>query len=188
MVRALLDGKKTQTRRLIKVQPGNVLWGSNGLEWSWLSEHDDPPQFIRCPFGVPGDHLWVKETHQAHWTSEVEPARNFVQSQGDRWTVRYCATDDVIDIHNEEKGTVGPTCRPSIFMPRWASRITLEVTEVRVQRLHDISQDDAEAEGITCTKAPPIPTYAHLWNEINGAGAWAKNPWVWAISFKRVSP
>ena len=127
-------------------------------------------------------------------------------SQGVGWRVRYRATDGLVDLHYEDRG-VGAWCRPSIHMPRWASRITLELTDVRVQRLQDISSAAARAEGVT-----PVGygadaaageghrlAFAFKWNEIHGGptsitdgppgplgGAWAQNPWVWALTFKRV--
>lgn len=159
MVRAILEGRKTQTRRICKAQPpADALWGSNGAEWMWLEDRDDvADRAIRCPYGVVGDRLWVRETHQALWAEDTAPDLDFAESAGNGWVVRYPATDGLIDIHDETKcgETTGPWCRPSIHMPRWASRIALEVTGVRVERLNDISEADALAEGIEPSLSPP---------------------------------
>jgi hypothetical protein len=143
---------------------------------------------VLCPYGQPGDRLWVRETHSFVPDSD-EPAGC---SQ-----VLYAASGD------------GPYAkwRPSIHMPRWASRILLEITGVRVERLQDISEDDCWAEGIDACDGllddmaiyemarrmnrqfeEAAPTYAALWESINGAGSWGANPWVWVIEFKRVAP
>lgn len=200
MVRAILDGSKTQTRRPVKVQPGDVLWGSNGLEWSWLSNTDGgtPADFVRCPFGVPGDRLWVRET----WAPDP-------RAPGVPCVAVHRATDEVA----LNAALAAPDrWHPSIHMPRWASRITLEVTDVRVERVQDITEEDAQAEGARrfdsvhdtnpyglgprWSMETPTSTaqcmgtarmaFANLWERINGTGGWSANPWVWAISFRRV--
>jgi hypothetical protein len=178
MVRAILDGKKTQTRRVIKQQPTNAP-GAPNLQ-AWFEEMDDG--FIRCPYGQPGDQLWVRETWNCIDTGRL--------TQRQDW-VRYRATD------GDEM-----YWRPSIFMPRWASRITLKVTAVRVERVQDITNNDARLEGV----AVPHPGISHipneaglweqqyivcfraLWNEINakrGYG-WDVNPWVWVVEFRKI--
>lgn len=159
MVRALLDGRKTQTRRVVNPQPAT---SSDGRACG--------P--IRCPYGAPGDTLWVRET----WCSYMPGS------------VRYRA-----DGHND----AGWTWRPSIFMPRWASRLTLRVYGVRVERVQQITQADARAEGVVDTsgawgdltdtdRAGPRGAFEALWNSINaerGFG-WDVNPWVWVVSFE----
>lgn len=213
LVRAILEGRKTQTRRVVK-----------GAALEWLVEFD--PSFVAepdnglCPLGQPGDRLWVRET----WSAQ----KNRPLSQG---ALFYRATD-------------GDTCpgkqmplnwvererrwRPSIHMPRWACRLVLEITDVRVQRLQDISPEDVLAEGVSVpvdqdtghflldvsSKFAPskylattddnvmvqrgrggglttalhnhlLPAhFASLWETINGAGSWDSNPWVWAITFR----
>lgn len=202
MVRALLAGTKTQTRRVVKPQPPQHTvavgrWqdppGFDAAWWAFVREgavqddhpfggaeiHGDP---WRCPYGQPGDHLWVRET----W--RVRGGREF-EYQQDRAQAMYRAT------HHEDGFPLGWESykwRPSIFMPRWASRITLEVTDVRVERLQDISRGDAMDEGCPFRNMAkgddPRKWYADLWHHINGAGSWEANPWVWAINFKPVTP
>jgi len=157
MVRAILEGRKTQTRRIVKPQPlrdRGVMAFNDG-------EH---PQ-MRCPYGKPGDRLWVRET----WCPDVEPYTFRYKADGDEPLERW---------------------RPSIHIPRWASRITLEVVSVRVERLQNISEDDALAEGITLVErgTSPVDQFNKLWESINGPGSWEANPWVWVVEFKRIEP
>lgn len=189
MVRALLDGSKTQTRRIVKPQPEP--WGADGglslpgFCASTEAEFSRSAPIFKCPYGRPSDRLWVRETH----------AKIIGQSGG--WIeTDYRATYT----HGDRLGdTLGIKKRwtPAIHMPRDACRILLEINDVRVERLQAISRADARAEG-----APPShPSidkvsrefgyedfsrswYAQLWDEINGAGAWAANPWVWAVEFR----
>lgn len=196
MVRAILDGAKTQTRRVVKwrgVKPGlnmafSGLAANKGChDWFLLSRGpgacwQDLSEGTPCPYGEPGDRLWVRET----WR-ERDPDQ-------DGRTLDYRA-----DHEPGEDPCVVPW-RPSIHMPRWASRITLELIDVRVERLRDISQADALAEGISefvggwwCkydddlqqAGATPQEGYLHLWERINGAGSWGVNPWVWVVEFRR---
>jgi len=199
MVRAILYGRKTQTRRTMKVQPwpdatvevgqyhphridrnGESQPGPStfGAVWDHQDIVNGGDAGLRCPYGAPGDTLWVRET----WTQypiELNP------EPCDAW---YKATSN---------GPPPPfKWRPSIHMPRWASRITLRITDIRVERLQDISEDDARAEGCDPVVHPDgavdcgtrKTTFAKLWNKINGPGAWDANPWVWAFSFERVKP
>lgn len=173
MVNPVLDGTKTQTRRLI---------GPSGME---LVKARFDPSFVAlpenrcCRYGYAGDRLWVRETYGM--TGEGEKA----------WYI-YRA-----DPHNENLANrMGYKWRSSRFMPRVASRITLEITGVRVERLQDITEADAEKEGVIA-KYPPglgrakfVPAYATLWDSLHkrqGFG-WAINPWVWVIDFKRIQP
>jgi hypothetical protein len=178
MVRALLDGRKTQTRRIVKgVFKSEVykLYGS-GLEaidcikdWDGGPSRLDfaPDDWEICPYGKPGDRLWVRETFNKSPDGII-----------------YRATQ-------EEAGSLEPgdsvQWTSPIFMPHWASRITLEITHVRVQRVQEISEDDAEAEGVGCAEGYRNRLlYYGLWDSINGKRpgcAWMDNPWVWAISF-----
>ena len=166
MVRALLAGMKTQTRRAFKTKNGGV----------WPNANDLPGirQILRsCPYGQPGDRLWVRETF-ARIDGQTRP---WIETD-------YKATYT----HGDRLGdTLGIKKRwtPSIHMPRHASRITLEVTGVRVERLQDISEADAIAEGVyTDPACPAYDAYAQLWDEINGLGSWEANPWVWVVEFK----
>jgi hypothetical protein len=173
MVRAILDGRKTQTRRALKHQPIDIIPmpAEPAREWVILEQRDPEPKgkVIRCRFGVPGDLLWVRETH-------------YVWSAGSR------------DGATEPEAPC--TWTPSIHMPRWASRITLRVTDVRVERLHDIEESDAEAEGVDAAwgnvGADALPLYVEgfkrIWAKINGEDSWATNPWVWVVSFERMQP
>lgn len=215
MVRALLAGTKTQTRRVVTLRGAEAIeersWQNFFLQspWPWSPEAD---AWVPCPYGAPGDRLWVRETWglpprydpKEHGDLKTKPRLGPVCFAAD-----YTAADGT-SIHAWEGGK----WRPSIHMPRWASRLTLEVTGVRVERLQDISEEDARAEGArrfddlpsthpygqdarwSC--AEPKSTneclgtarmaFGNLWNSINGADSWAANPWVWVVSFKRVTP
>lgn len=194
MVRAILDGSKTQTRRIVKPQP--VMPGyvqsflPHGLDYGRVGFFDDDREW-QCPFGQPGDQLWVRETwSKAH---SVASSDLFYRADGDYQSGKQYPLHYV-----EREGR----WRPSIHMPRWASRIQLEITGVRVERLQDISEADARAEG--CSSGGWSPSYsdpdnsggheswsaadsfADLWESINGPESWDANPWVWVIEFRRL--
>lgn len=198
MVRALLAGTKTQTRRVVKPQPehlqrhvhkGKTLYDAEHRIWWWkqhsfenLIDFEDGRRELAksCPHGVVGDRLWVRETwsHDASSLDECRAAHEDV-TPSIGFGPYYRATEVAPDTLK---------WKPSIFMPRWASRIELEITDARVQRLHDISEEDAKAEGVD-----PDPdrfsrrlSFEYLWEDINGVGSWISNPFIWAISFKRV--
>lgn len=223
MVRATLAGDKTQTRRIMKPQPPeecsiHFMLGDE----SWMPESERTPlrhhfeawggplyksrpeghlcgsHTVRSPYGCPGDRLWVRETCKAE---ELDDG-----SDG----VRYLADDTFAHIragaeeaeawhklfhYRSQQGAVVP----SIHMPRWASRIMLEITGVRVERLQDISEDDALAEGIDAEAgrntlsfvgmreiSGPVAEFSVLWESINGPGSWDANPWVWVVEFRRI--
>lgn len=211
MVRAILAGTKTQTRRVVKPQPPSEVTSAGVMsapgrgydgEWSWLS--GDPKdcdswgfvgEEFRCPYGQPGDRLWVRETFYHHGACACYRA--------DGWT-------DAPDVGYQV--TPAPKWTPSIHMPRWASRILLEIFSVRVERLQAISDADSVAEGISCYPFRPddgfpvcdgftyrendgkcglwpkaAQAYRELWESINGPGSWDANPWVWVVEFKRVT-
>lgn len=193
MVQALLNGSKTQTRRALKVQPLDILPMNGehaGREWVGLMQRGPEPKGVafRCKFGLPGDRLWVRETHRVIWG----------QSPGYLIGVDYRADpqekwERMRDYAGRSKWT------PSIHMRREYSRILLEVVSVRVERLQDISDADARAEGIRMWAdgacAPDNPRglteagyFELLWSQINGACSWDDNPWVWVIEFKLVTP
>jgi hypothetical protein len=182
MVRALLAGTKLMTRRVAKLTAnGHVKEPGGHRRW----HPADPNASQACPYGQPGDRLWVRET----WAYQIHAlASNNHEAEGP-WV--YAA--DNPQAHER----LCDRWRPSIHMFRPASRITLEITGVRIERLQDISESDAEAEGaeygLDCEggfNLHPLGNrrhgYAHLWEEINGAGSWAANPWVWVVDFKRV--
>ena len=180
MVRAILDGSKTQTRRIVKPQPEHGIIPCAWVDTLWAELdakggcrcHMAP---VRFPYGAPGDRLWVRETFAHHFGE-----------------LRYRADESPDSYYYGAKGW-----KPSIFMPRALSRITLEITGVRVERVQDISEDDAWAEGVEPPMLHPDDpgnldvaraTFAALWDSINAARApWESNPWVWVVEFKRFS-
>ena len=180
MVRAILSGQKTQTRRIMKNQPAGdypdspVMVRNIESGFQWHGKHGESSVFP-YPLGTVGDRIWVRET----W------ARYNVDQ--DSHDLAYRATTP------EDWPPNGAIWRPSVHMPRWASRILLEITNVRVERLNDISEEDAKAEGVSPsahTITPPEAVYrvgfGELWRSIYGDENWEKNPWVWVIEFKRV--
>ena len=198
MVRAILAGRKTQTRRAVKGSPGRVTWSPivlNGYG-GWCDEHGRPAP---CPYGKPGDRLWVRETWQHS---------NFPLGPYDESCSVFYRADYMDDPHGPdgEKSPEGKyrTWVPSIHMFRSASRILLEVTDVRVERLQDISdrgpQNDCTAEGVfhcgmdvpryeewgaSGFRSSEKYMYRQLWESINSAGSWDANPWVWVVEFRR---
>jgi len=192
MVRALLAGTKTQTRRVVKPQPvrnerGVLMWGvSKHREIGFQGKDIHPDLHEHCPYGAPGDRLWVRES------TYRRPMRNLLT--GAPLAPEYdggAFTADDEDVLNPEGFDVAwwysrRSC-PSIHMPRWACRLVLEITGVRVERLQDISVTDAWAEGVPHSPdVNPAHEFQALWESINGAESWEANPWVWAISFQRI--
>lgn len=251
MVRAILDDRKTQTRRIVKSpwkkrEIVNLRYFYNDNGYTWSGEFDDPrswgiPNIIdqdplsiydmACPYGRPGDRLWVRETWQVvretldyetggefdiyDWDGSIEEARKHLDGNArfgfktglyyaaDGEDVNPCNFYDTIGLDGKVLAPREMVWRPSIHMPRWASRITLEITNVRVERLQDIDEQDAVAEGITesqidtelqaaeaMDQVEPNPArccFRYLWEDINGLASWDANPWVWVIEFKRVA-
>lgn len=192
MVRALLAGTKTQTRRAMKPQPSEdfsvlaVEWYSPVFVDRRGEEREGADIFgvygdeegYKCPYGAPGDRLWVRESG---W-ERPERTPRMLREGADTWA-RYYYDADAHDVESLKEW--GFKRRPSIHMPRWASRLTLEITGVRVEQLQDISATDAWAEGIPHSPdVNPLHEYEELWNAINGKGAWNENPWVWVIEFR----
>lgn len=189
MVRAILDGSKTQTRRVLSPQPDSDGWveygklpSSAGSAYIGNATSGGICTRVVCPYGRPGDRLWVRET----WAAVEWAYRD--GTEGTR--VLYCADEPS---RNEWRPEEGDRWRPSIHMPRWASRITLEVTNVRVERLQAISEDDVEAEGVGLTEWnghpewPRTAGFAELWDSLAKPGVrWADDPWMWVVGFKRV--
>jgi len=226
MVRAILAGTKTQTRRVVKPtfatdaipcemgatnKHGHQISGHSGM-W-WCDAEGNHEKAVRCPYGKPGDQLWVREAWQYYgWTDDGEPCIRYAadnatawpetsteewgEKMQDVWAALSMNENYAIDMAARDR-----RWRPSIHMPRWASRITMEVTGVKVERLQDISEADAMAEGIvsagdgngfqladtTHYMGAARDSYASLWQSINGPGSWDANPWVWCVSFLRVS-
>ncbi len=211
MVRAILDGRKTQTRRVIKPQPvpmGVSSYGGTRQGWNWKREtlnrswNDDDKDPYRktclatkalsghCPYGQPGDRLWVRETwgriHPGALSKlDPDPKSTF-------WRIAYRADGETVPSMEEH----GEKWKPSIFMPEFASRITLEIESVRVDRVQEITEEDAKAEGVEFMRFHPDSDetlssrdlFEILWDSINlerGFG-WESNPWVWVITFRRI--
>lgn len=226
MVRAILAGQKSQTRRVVKglQLPKQMEDGT----WFAVAQHDprygfgvsgnteqecaaELSVFGICPYGGPGDRLWVRET----WATD-DSLNDKAPSGFSAWPVRYLADGAQRACGAFHGNTKGKT-RVSIHMPRWASRILLEIVSVRVERLNDCSEGDAIAEGLTSLskdgdrtfkygipdadglpgndntgwhwqdwQRDPREAYAHLWEQINGPDSWTANPWVWVVEFKRI--
>ncbi len=203
MVQAILEGRKTQTRRIVKREfmhqsdgPRNGKWYIRRADAIWDSfETIDELAAKHCPYGKIGDRLWVRETMK-------EDGEGIWRYTADNEAVGCDRADESAMIVCAHHKTTKHTS--SIHMPRWASRISLQITDVRVERLQNISEQDAEAEGIECfdpdhdasiCRVPGVTdwdfwnarsAFEHLWKKINGAESWDANPWVWAVSFKVV--
>lgn len=221
MVRAILEGRKTVTRRAIKVQPhidasGNFCVGSSNYGQDGYGK-PVTKHFVNgcCPYGKPGDRLWVRETFALLGNEDgccIDWQDNLVKGH-ERGAARIyrasCPPGDYGLNQIPAKAEWKPDTeameydgawRPSIHMPRWASRILLEITDVRVERLQDITYEQAAAEGVhrgplrewcasdeggACHKYP-VPAFRDLWQSVGGN--WDANPWVWVVEFKRVTP
>lgn len=210
MVRALLDGRKTQTRRVIKGLEDardNIEIEFDGEDW--IVEGDSPTNYdgdvqmndfrdaIRCPYGVPGDMLRVKE---ASWMWCERRPNGTTKTGRQKWhyvpmrdaPIHYVADDNGKPTTNVVSPDTGNKWlwrhKVARFMPSWASRITLLVTDVRVEHLQSISFTDAKAEGTIYEKGytDPRDAFRVLWESINGAGSWQENPFVWVITFQRL--
>jgi hypothetical protein len=192
MVRAILDGSKTQMRNPVK-NSGDMEFDNNdpyfGLYWNSYIAGDATGEDakVRCPYGIPGERLWARET--------------WYQGQGPTWGSN-CVVYEVDNLFSWKPGSGFDNFdlsqfkkRPSTQMPRWASRILLEITDVRVQRLQEISEEDARAEGVIGALNDSIgdnwcarEAFAAFWESINGPNSWHANSWVWAITFRRIAP
>lgn len=208
MVRAILDGSKTQTRRVVKPAP---LMITDRATAPWEGPADALLKLLEqtgrhCPYGQPGDRLWVREAfaftdaHMAEYECSIE-------YRADSKCLAIAPGRELIDVPHgcDPRPFAGPW-KPSIHMPRWASRILLEIVSVRVERLKDCSREDAAAEGVCylartnwevrrkvpCGESVIQPTmwpeqnFGRLWEHINGVGSWDANPWVWVVEFKKV--
>lgn len=212
MIIALLDGAKTQTRRIVKlpanagkvhVDPGGTdVFGPGPYLKVEVRRPGNGPSMhprIYCPYGYPGDRLWVRETwcrpcwDAYEYITDDRPRGEVIDGVDLREAVFYKATDpDVVNVNDEDRS---PWKSP-IFMPRWASRILLVIVSVRVERIQDISETDAIAEGVDARTLPgdywPMSRHGSTfrngfklgWQTINGEASWIKNPLVWAVTFK----
>ncbi|EPP3317131.1 hypothetical protein ACT9D3_003910 [Salmonella enterica subsp. diarizonae serovar 50:r:z] len=202
MVNAILSGRKTQTRRIMKVQPGTPEFGlrriiesskanENGMYfWSQddacgIKARSKPFLF---PYGEVGDRIWVRETFRVHSRATDVATLVYRASVRNSWTEQ----THRVPVAVCNKPSTPEKWTPSIHMPRWASRILLEITDVRVERLRDLSEEDAKSEGITPSAGGVLPGWEYrinfrdLWMDIYGTDNWEANPWVWVIEFKRV--
>jgi hypothetical protein len=227
MVRAILDGSKTQTRQVIKP--------IGAVDIVTFLEEDDTPdgnfgwcrhpcvieKHITCPYGKIGDYLWVRETYSIvrestdyetggeysaeNWHKDYgdpRPYLNGILRAGIKSAIYYpadgddvCPTEmfDHIGLDGKIRWKKSIPHRPAIHMPRWASRITLRITDIRVERLNDLSEEDAVSEGISDRCEDGCWTsaqekFAVLWDSIHGYGEWNTDPWVWVIEFERTKP
>lgn len=201
MVRAQLEGRKTQTRRAMRVQPlppvarwvlSDHWWVPKGVSDVVQQQFVTTwPNAVRCPYGRPGDLLWVRESWQAFFDDEVAAGRQRgprhtlgIPAQPNRKSFVFYGADG--ELISPEFGVA--RWRPPIHMPRAFSRLTLRITDVRVERLTAISDDDIWAEGVQvpppCSGPIVRSAFAVLWDSINGAGSFDANPWVWALTFE----
>ncbi|WP_165708277.1 hypothetical protein [Pectobacterium polaris] len=208
MVRAILDGRKTQTRRMVKPTPDypqilETRLAESGCVFAvHANRHHASEGRFRwdCPFGQPGDRLWVREAFRVMGKATDVARLMYKASERNSFTESTRTVPvDVCTKQSSQKWT------PSIHMPRWASRITREIIGVRVERLNDISEEDCWAEGIDavdgrfenaeiidmavkigCCIEDAKPMFALLWQSIYGAESWDANPWVWVIEFKHI--
>lgn len=213
MVLAILEDRKDRTRRMSRLDAVNVApdeWRYAGLDADGvhhLFDHRSGASVrVRCPYGVPGDLLWVRETWGLDWSEgyAIDLAVTY-RADGEQ---RFAPKDAYAAFENLRRGQ----WRPSIHMPRWASRISREVTGVRVERLQDITVNDIQAEGLKVLlddldgedghvdgdwlsdllgsdvwrgmSLPPLLAWRRLWESINGEASWNANPWVWVVEFK----
>ncbi|MEX2952532.1 hypothetical protein AB4K01_15180 [Serratia fonticola] len=205
MVRAILDGRKTQTRRLVPAWqlPKHYPDNTENPRYNWMATAQrhrrwgygvfgeteeacakELSEMAPCPFGSAGNRLWVRETFRVHSRATDVATLVYRASERNSWTeqthrVPVSACDKPV---SPEKWT------PSLHMPRWASRLVLEITDVRVERLRSMSQQDARAEGVIAASGPMEAglAFRQLWESIYGADSWQVNPWVWVIEFKAV--
>lgn len=191
MVQALLGGSKTMTRRIVKPHPHqrvNEIIEYQGEFLIYEKQKYGQEESIICPYGQPGDLLWVREGFRCNgWATDVATIL-YKANERDSYT-EMC---EQYSVEGKKRLNITQTWKPSIHMPRWANRITLEITDIRVERLNDISEVDAKKEGAASVTAliNDVPTesydegFARLWESINGEGSWDQNPWVWVVKFK----
>lgn len=217
MVRAILEGRKTQTRRILKPQiwneaentPGGCgyAWhpkGKTASSFAWKTTEQALADYLAaryCPYGKPGDRLWVREawgSADKFYQCHENDVPSVVAYRADRSAIQYDAKSprQIPDWDIAQWNWDKVKWKPSIHMPRWVSRITLEITSIRVERLQDITQAGCMAEGCpetywnelaTSGERDPFLWFTERWDAINGKKApWESNPWVWVITFKRM--
>ncbi|CAM3899124.1 hypothetical protein CCOS865_02171 [Pseudomonas reidholzensis] len=202
MVRAILEGRKTVTRREIKPSMRSAdssfeLHQQEDESWRPMHTFDEScldakgtEHPIVCPYGQPGDRLWVREAWLADAQLDSIAPRELSKGEPVFYPADGSIRQTGCAMLSQGRG------RPSIHMPRWASRILLEITAVRVELLQDISEKQAEAEGVDFLRHVPdadetltaAQLFECLWSSINGDESWSGNPWVWAVEFKRIEP
>ncbi|HBO7963182.1 hypothetical protein [Pseudomonas aeruginosa] len=217
MVRAILEGRKTVTRRAVKDTGFYAI--DAAIHGNEVALREREALSTRCPYGQPGDRLWVRETwgvisntwdesgNMVDWTPDrpATPIRELPFGSGYYSGHAIYAADGPMEWAGDDDGGGEPRSawKPSIHMPRAISRILLEITAVRVERLQDISEEQALAEGVRgepcdharqacsdigCWGDTAKGAFGFLWEQLSGAGAWQANPWVWVVEFKRVTP
>jgi hypothetical protein len=188
MVRALLDDSKTQTRRIVKPQPEIIISNEPFIQTETDDKHGRLGKRIECPYGQVGDQLWVRETHLT--VCKMDDNGMFITDEHGEYIYETWYRADGIDYQYFDGQSDFPVenvpWKPSIHMPRAASRITLEITSIRVERLNDITESDVIEEGCPTEILYGRGWYKDLWEQINGVGSWDANPWVWVLEFKRV--
>lgn len=202
MVRAILNGQKTVTRREIKPSMRSAdssfeLHQQEDESWRPMHTFDEScmdakgtEHPIACPYGQPGDRLWVREAWLADAQLDSIAPRDLSQGEPILYPADGSVRQTGCAMVSQGRG------RPSIHMPRWASRILLEITAVRVELLQDITEEQAEAEGVNFLRHVPdadetltaSQLFECLWSSINGDESWKGNPWVWVVEFKRIEP
>jgi hypothetical protein len=201
MVRAILDGRKTQTRRPIQWKQTRfteIGEREDGSKWPWSEDAEHACDFWHpCPFGAVGDRIWVREAFRVHSRATDVATLVYKASERNSWMEQTRRVPVAVC----NKPATPEKWTPSLHMPRWASRILLEITNVRVEQLNVISERDAQAEGVaklqggfwqhyqpgwTQHQLSARGSFVTLWKSIYGEESWNSNPWVWVIEFKRV--
>ncbi|ELE3724398.1 hypothetical protein RC581_004328 [Salmonella enterica] len=192
MVNAILSGRKTQTRRPIKWKQTRfteIAERDDGSLWPWAEDCERGGDiWFACPYGEIGDRIWVRETFRVHSRATDVATLVYRASVRNSWTEQ----THRVPVAVCNKPATPEKWTPSIHMPRWASHITLEITDVRVERLRGLSEEDAKSEGIIPSAGGVLPGWEYrinfrdLWMDIYGTDNWEANPWVWVIEFKRV--
>lgn len=198
MVRALLDDRKTQTRRIVKCDHQEMAERDDGTLWPWREDCEHGGDiWYPCPYGTVGDRIWVREAFRVHSRTTDVATLVYKASERNSWTEQ----THRVPVAVCNKPATPEKWTPSLHMPRWASRILLEITDMRVERLNAISEHDAHAEGVgklrggfwqhyqpswTQHQLSARGSFVTLWKSIYGEESWNSNPWVWVIEFKRI--